>query len=52
MLPMGTPAAAIAFSAGYYRPLHAVRAGVVLSLASLACMLALLVAWWPLVGLR
>ena len=48
MLPMATPATAMAYSSGYFAPREAVKHGMILDLVGL-CLLAFLVyVYWPL----
>lgn len=50
MLPMATPATAIAYSSGTFRPVEALRAGVVLNLVGFAALVVLIYVYWPLLG--
>jgi sodium-dependent dicarboxylate transporter 2/3/5 len=52
MLPVSTPAIAIAVSSGYVRPLAVLRWGIWLDLIGLSLFLAMSKLYWPLVGLR
>jgi sodium-dependent dicarboxylate transporter 2/3/5 len=52
MLPVSTPALAIAVSSGYVRPLAVLRWGVWLDIISIGVFLGLSQFYWPLVGLR
>ncbi len=52
MLPMGTPANAIAFSAGYYTVWESVRYGLVLNIISWIVFMVTALFYWPVTGLR
>lgn len=52
MLPMSTPAVAIAFSSGYYRIRQIVLPAMLLHLVSLAVMLLAAWLWWPRWGVK
>ncbi|HEY9837092.1 MAG TPA: DASS family sodium-coupled anion symporter [Vampirovibrionales bacterium] len=52
MLPVSTPALAIAVSSGYVRPLAVLRWGVWLDIISIGVFLGISQFYWPLVGLR
>lgn len=51
LLPMGTPALALAFSSGYLRVRHSVVAGLVFNLLLLAIFLIMVKFYWPLISL-
>ena len=51
MFPVATPVTAIAWSAGYYTPRQVATAGLRLHVVGLACMVLLILVWWPAVGL-
>jgi sodium-dependent dicarboxylate transporter 2/3/5 len=50
MLPMATPATAIAYSSGTFAPGEAVRMGLLLNAAGLAALVLLIYVYWPLLG--
>jgi sodium-dependent dicarboxylate transporter 2/3/5 len=50
-LPMGTPANAIAYSAGYYRLRDSFVAGAVLKVVALLLFMLVVKFYWPLVGI-
>jgi len=52
ILPIATPASALAYSAGYFSLGEMVRAGTWLSLLGMGCYLFLLYFYWPLIGFR
>jgi sodium-dependent dicarboxylate transporter 2/3/5 len=51
MMPIATPATALAWSAGYYTPREVARTGVLMNLAGFGSMLVLVLFWWPLLGI-
>ncbi|MFH1866012.1 MAG: DASS family sodium-coupled anion symporter [Candidatus Eisenbacteria bacterium] len=50
-LPMGTPANAIAYSAGYYRLRDSFLAGAVLKIIALVLFVLVVKLYWPLIGI-
>lgn len=50
MLPMGTPANAMAFATGYVDLLRMIRLGSMLALTALSLFVLGLSVWWPLIG--
>lgn len=51
MMPIATPATALAWSAGYYTPREVARNGLLMNLAGFGSVLLLVLVWWPLIGL-
>ena len=52
ILPIATPASALAYSAGYFSLGEMVRAGAWLSLLGMGCYLFLLYFYWPFIGFK
>jgi sodium-dependent dicarboxylate transporter 2/3/5 len=52
ILPIATPASALAYSARYFSLGEMVRAGTLLSLLGMGCYLFLLYFYWPLIGFK
>lgn len=52
MLPMGTPANAIAFSSGFVRVKDMVKIGFILNVISVIVFMLMAKLYWPLLGLR
>lgn len=52
VLPMGTPATAIAFGSGYIQRGRFIRYGLLMNALSLAAFFAVAYWYWPLIGLR
>ena len=52
ILPIATPASALAYSARYFSLGEMVRAGSLLSLLGMACYLFLLFFYWPMIGFK
>ena len=50
MFPMGTPATAIAYSSGFFRPTDLIRPGFVLMLISWTLFVLTAFFWWPWLG--
>jgi sodium-dependent dicarboxylate transporter 2/3/5 len=50
-LPMGTPANAIAYSAGYYRLRDSFLAGAILKIVALLLFMLVVKLYWPLIGI-
>ncbi len=50
MLPMGTPATAIAYSSGFFRPIEMIRAGLLIVFCSWILFVLTALFWWPLLG--
>jgi solute carrier family 13 (sodium-dependent dicarboxylate transporter), member 2/3/5 len=50
MLPMGTPATAIAYSSGFFRPIEMIRAGLLIVFCSWILFVLTAMYWWPLLG--
>ena len=50
-LPMGTPANAIAYSAGYYRLRDSFLAGAILKIVALLLFMLVVKVYWPLIGI-
>ncbi|TNF30460.1 MAG: SLC13/DASS family transporter [Deltaproteobacteria bacterium] len=51
MMPIATPATALAWSAGYYTPREVAKNGFAMNLAGFASVLLLVLGWWPLIGI-
>jgi len=51
MLPAATPATAMAYSSGAFRPGQALKLGFLLDTAGLLCLAFLVFVYWPLIGL-
>lgn len=52
ILPIATPASALAYSARYFSLGEMVRAGTLLSLLGMGCYLFLLYFYWPMIGFK
>jgi len=52
ILPIATPASALAYSARYFSLGEMVRAGTLLSLVGMACYFFLLFFYWPMIGFK
>ena len=52
MLPVGTPASAIAYSSRYISGGEMIRTGSILSLLGVVAFAALLFFYWPMIGYR
>ena len=52
ILPIATPASALAYSAGYFSLKEMMRAGFLLSLLGMGCYLFLLYFYWPILGFK
>lgn len=50
MLPMGTPANAIAYSSGYIQPSDTIRAGAIMLVTSWVTFVTVAMLWWPIIG--
>lgn len=52
ILPIATPASALAYSSRYFSLGEMVRAGTMLSLLGMGCYLFLLLVYWPMIGFK
>ncbi len=52
ILPMGTPAVAIAYSSGFIKPSDALKGGMILKIAAWAVFNIFAYFYWPLLGLK
>ncbi|MEE8190401.1 MAG: DASS family sodium-coupled anion symporter [Candidatus Scalindua sediminis] len=52
ILPMGTPAVAIAYSSGFIRPRDALKSGMILKITAWAVFNIFAYFYWPLLGLK
>ena len=51
-MPISSPPHAIAFSSGYYKVTEAAKPGMIMNLIALVVFIALMMVYWPLIGLN